>query len=108
MLGAATIINPIMKLVTTVAILAAVYFFVIKPTLETTESISGSVNDSIEGAFGQTDRQVQRALRRANRSAGSAGLSISGSDLSPEQASRLLECIQDAAGDVAAMQACAP
>ena len=37
MIGAGTIISPIIKIVTTVAILAAVYFFIVKPTLDTTE-----------------------------------------------------------------------
>ena len=45
MLGAGTIINPIIKIVTTVAILAAVYFFIVKPTLDTTE-------DAIDTSFG--------------------------------------------------------
>ena len=45
MLGAGTIINPIIKVVTTVAILAAVYFFIVKPTLDTTE-------DAIDTSFG--------------------------------------------------------
>ena len=39
MIGAGTVINPIIKVVTTVAILAAVYFFFVKPALETTETI---------------------------------------------------------------------
>lgn len=46
MLGAGTIINPITKVITTVAILAAVYFFILKPALESTERISSSVTES--------------------------------------------------------------
>ena len=37
MIGAGTVINPIIKIVTTVAILAAVGIFIVKPVLETTE-----------------------------------------------------------------------
>jgi hypothetical protein len=51
MLGAGTIINPIIKIVTTVAILAAVYFFIIKSTLDTT----GDAFDSFSNAFPDAD-----------------------------------------------------
>ena len=43
MIGAGTVINPIIKVVTTVAILAAVYFFIVKPSLDTTEKISSGI-----------------------------------------------------------------
>jgi len=49
MLGAGTVINPIIKIVTTVAILAAVYFFIVKPTLDTTNDAFDSFNDSFQG-----------------------------------------------------------
>jgi hypothetical protein len=48
MLGAGTIINPLLKIVTTVAILAAVYLFIVKPVLDTTE-------ETFEGTFGALD-----------------------------------------------------
>jgi hypothetical protein len=51
MLGAGTIINPIIKIVTTVAILAAVYFFIVKPTLDTT----GDAFDAFSDAFPDVD-----------------------------------------------------
>ena len=36
MLGAGTVINPIIKIITTVVILGAVYLFIVKPALDTT------------------------------------------------------------------------
>ena len=84
MLGAGTIINPIIKIVTTVAILAAVYFFIVKPTLDTTndvvsdsldsfnesfegfDNLPGNVQSQIDSAFDQTDsRALQDCIQRA-------------------------------------------
>ena len=48
MLGAGTVINPIIKVVTTVAILAAIYFFIVKPTLDTTNTAFESFTDSFD------------------------------------------------------------
>ena len=39
MIGAGTIINPIVKIVTTVVILGAVYLFIVRPVLDTTENV---------------------------------------------------------------------
>ena len=89
MLGAGTIINLIIKIVTTVVILGAVYLFIVKPTLDTTSDVVGqsldSFNESFEGfnnlpnnvqsqidsAIDQTDSQalqdcIQRAIADSN------------------------------------------
>ena len=50
MIGAGTVINPIVKIVTTVAILAAVGIFIVKPVLDTTESTIDKVGSQIESA----------------------------------------------------------
>lgn len=86
MLGAGTVINPILKIVTTVAILAAAYFFIVKPILDTTEDTFNTAFDSFDG-FGDLPTQIQDdiddALGQAN-----------GTD-----ATRLSECIQRAIDD---------
>jgi hypothetical protein len=81
MLGAGTFINPIIKIVTTVAILGAAYLFIVKPALDTTNSAFDSFSDSfnsfdnlpsdvqsqIDDAFGSssdTDR-LQSCIKRA-------------------------------------------
>ena len=53
MLGAGTVINPIIKIVTTVAILAAVGIFIVRPILDTTDKAINSVNDSVHNAQAQ-------------------------------------------------------
>jgi hypothetical protein len=50
MLGAGTVINPIIKIVTTVVILAAVGIFIVRPVLDTTDKAIDSVNDQINDA----------------------------------------------------------
>ena len=49
MLGAGTVINPLIKIITTVAILGAVYLFIVKPALDTTNNAFESFSDSFNG-----------------------------------------------------------
>ena len=72
MLGAGTVINPIIKIVTTVAILAAVYFFIVKPTLDTTNTAFESVTDSFDG-FDDLSGDVQSQVEDAFDSTSDSG-----------------------------------
>jgi hypothetical protein len=81
MLGAGTIINPIIKIVTTVAILAAVYFFILKPMFDTTgdafdafndsfpavDDLSSDIQDQIDDALDSTtdEQRLRACLKRA-------------------------------------------
>jgi len=56
MLGAGTVINPIIKIVTTVVILAAVGIFIVRPVLDTTDKAINSVNDQINDAQHQAQQ----------------------------------------------------
>ena len=56
MLGAGTVINPIIKIVTTVVILAAVGIFIVRPILDTTDKAIDSVNDQINEAQHQAQQ----------------------------------------------------
>jgi hypothetical protein len=71
MLGAGTVINPIIKIVTTVVILAAAYLFIVKPVLDTTEKSFDTFGESFDGFDelpGQIQSQVDDALGQANGS----------------------------------------
>ena len=67
----------IIRLLVTVGILAAVYFFIVRPTLDTTEKISHEVNVNVQkglkeaGDIGKTiedvNRQVQREIKKSLR-----------------------------------------
>jgi hypothetical protein len=80
MLGAGTVINPIIKIITTVVILGAVYLFIVKPTLDTTndvfdesfgafDDLSGNIQDEVNDSLdslNQTDADaLQRCIKRA-------------------------------------------
>jgi hypothetical protein len=60
-LGAGTVINPLIKVIVTVAILAAVGIFIVKPILDTTENISDSVRNSIQDSIHNTQQQTADA-----------------------------------------------
>lgn len=94
----------IIRLLVTVGILAAVYFFVVKPTLDTTKTISHEVNVNVqqslkEANIGKTiedvNRQVQREIKRSIRHAPSHSA-----------ADKLLRCIQRAHQDVHKIERC--
>jgi Tfp pilus assembly protein PilO len=97
----------IIRLLVTVGILAGVYFFVVKPTLETTEKISHEVNVNVQKGFQQTDlsqinktiddvnRRVQREVRKSLRQSPNT-----------KHADKLVRCIQRANQDVNKIQRC--
>ena len=112
MIGAGTVINPLVKIATTIAVLAGVYFFIIKPTLDTTDkaidrgfetsnAIQESVTENIEAARKQSERAQRRAQRQTQRA-----LKQSGATEAIGNANSLIECIQAANGDVVKIQAC--
>jgi hypothetical protein len=102
LIGAGTFINPLLKIVTTVAILAAVYFFIVKPTLDTTEQAF----ETVSPAFQQLDDvpvQVRRSIRQAQRlqeNANQVG------QVQLEEANRLIACINRADSDVDRITSC--
>jgi hypothetical protein len=103
MIGAGTIISPIIKIVTTVAILGAIYLFFVKPTLDTTENISSSISESVGESIDGFDnfapdiqKDVDRALKQAEKATGSQTASVN----------KLLDCINDASGNVEKISAC--
>jgi len=97
----------IIRLLVTVGILAAAYFFIVKPTLETTEKISNEVNVNVQKGFQQSDlgdinktiddvnRQVQREIKQSLRQSRQQG-----------NANQLINCIQRAHQNVNKIQRC--
>ena len=82
MLGAGTVINPIIKIVTTIIVLGAVYLFILKPILDTTneafdqfggafEGLPTDFQEQVEGAFDEVDDENTRnRLERCIKDAG--------------------------------------
>lgn len=111
MLGADTFISAALRIVGTVAVLAAVYFFIVKPVLHTTESVSRDISRSQS----QAQRQVNRSIRQANiqsrraerRALRQAHHAIRHAEKSTRVAlPPVIRCIQRANGDVTKIQAC--
>ncbi len=99
----------IIRLLVTVGILAAAYFFIVKPVLKTTDKAIDGANKSFEksfhvqgvdvtdisGTIDQVNRRVEREIRRSFHTAKRDG--------NPK---RLVKCIQRAQGDVHRIQRC--
>jgi hypothetical protein len=98
MLGAGTFISPLMRLIVTAGILAAVYFFIVKPILDTT-------NDTINRAFDATQQPLRQAERLARQN-GANNFKVP-NDVSTSNAEKLLHCVQRVEPDTSKMQACA-
>ena len=103
MIGAGTIISPIIKIVTTVAILAAIYFFFVKPTLDTTENISNSISDNVADSIDDFDnlvpdvqKDIDKAFEKTQKASGSSSSDID----------KLFACINKAGTDVDKINTC--
>jgi len=99
----------LIRLLVTVGILAAAYFFIVKPVLNTTDKAIEGANKSFERSFGvkgaditdvsgtieDVNRQVQREIRRSFRTAEKKG--------NPK---RLVRCIERSHGNVKRIERC--
>jgi hypothetical protein len=97
----------IIRLLVTVGILAAAYFFIVKPVLKTTSDAIKTTNQSFQKSFGENgladlhktfedvNRQVERQVRRSFHTAKKDG--------NPK---KLVRCVQRARGDVHRIQRC--
>lgn len=97
----------VIRLLVSVGILAAAYFFIVKPVLHTTDNAIDNANKSFERSFGKNglgdisktfedvNRQVQIEIRRSFHTAKASG--------NPK---RLVRCIKRANGDVHRIQRC--
>ena len=97
MLGAGTVINPIIKIVTTVAILGAVYLFIVKPALDTTNSAFESFSDSFNG-FDDLPSDIQSQIDDAFDDTSNSGRlqdcidrAINGTDVNQNALNRCVE-----------------
>ncbi len=106
MLGAGTVINPIIKIVTTVVILAAVGIFIVRPVLDTTDKAIESVNESVRDAQDQSDDAFADASLNSSQSRAESYASSLQSSW-PAAAREIKGCVKDAGANVNAMEHCA-
>src|SRR6266496_4466052 len=97
MLGAGTVINPIIKIVTTIVILGAVYLFIVKPALDTTNNAFDSFSDSFNG-FDNLPSDIQAQIDDAfNQSSNTSRLqdcidrAINGTDVDQQALNRCID-----------------
>ena len=93
--------NKLIGLLVTVGILAAVYFFAIKPVLDTT-------NDAFDRAFDASDN-ITEEIQQSFDDSGIDGFNVDSINIdnqSTKQAERLLACVQRAQPNTAKMQTC--
>ncbi len=105
----------IIRLGVTVGILAAVYFFIIRPALDTTEKISKEANDNISKGFdnfggtGGAPVDVQKTIREVNAKVQREirrSFHVAHIDGAPASPKRLVKCIRRADGNVHKIQHC--
>ena len=92
-----TLARSLIRLIVTVGILAAVYFFMIRPILDTT-------NDTIDKAF-DSFGGVESSLDNAFEDAGINPPNLSGAGKT--DAERVLACVERVQPDTTKMQRCA-
>lgn len=102
-----TLTSGVIRLLVSVGILAAAYFFIVKPVLKTTSDAIKTTNHSFEKSFGENglgdlqktfedvNRQVGREIKRSFHMAEQEG--------NPK---RLVRCIKRSHGDVQRIQRC--
>jgi hypothetical protein len=107
-IGAGTFLNPLIKVVTTVAILAAIYFLIVRPILDTTE---GAIDDA-NRSFAESQRQSRQAqrdseLQSARTTAISTAQSLrAGSQPWNEPAKEVIDCVKGAGNSLPEMKDC--
>jgi sensor domain CHASE-containing protein len=92
-----TLSSGIVRLLVTVGVLAAAYFFIVKPVLHTTdEAIKSSGINDIGKTIRSVNREVQQQIRHSFKVTKQNG----------GDPQKLLHCIQRANGNVNRMQRC--
>jgi predicted PurR-regulated permease PerM len=100
--------SSLLRLAVSVGILAAAYFFIVRPVLDTTNDAINSANTYSNGINSNIGRQIQRSIRQTNRQV-QRQVNRSLRQTSPNRAGqkRLLRCVQRAHGNANRIQRCA-
>src|SRR5690349_1309726 len=106
----------IIRLAVTVGILAAVYFFIVKPILHTTENTVNTTNRAVEKSFHEAsvntkaiEANVNKTIEDVNKQVqGEVERSFHAAKLNGglKKQQKLLHCIQRANGNVHRMERC--
>jgi uncharacterized protein YoxC len=107
----------IIRLAVTVGILAAVYFFIVKPVLHTTEHTVDTTNKAFEKSFDSStfdskaiEEKVNRTIEDVNKQVQvevEHSFHVTKVQGAPKKQEKLLHCVQRANGNVHRMERCA-
>ena len=112
--------SSVLRLAVAVGVLAAAYFFIVKPVLDTTDKaletaggFNQTLNANIQQSVQQSNvdpsvgRQIQREIRRVNRQVQrQLNRNLNQAGTSQRRQRRLLKCVQRANGNVNRIQRC--
>ena len=105
MLGAGTVINPLVKILTTIVVLGASYLFIVKPILDTTDEAINSAGVEIKNASADTANAFQIAeLQQCQARIDSFAQSLQSSW--PAAAREVRSCARQAGDELAAVRQC--
>jgi hypothetical protein len=109
--------NGLIRLGVTVGILVAVYFFIVKPILHTTEETVNTTNRAFEHSFDSStfdtkaiEDQVNKAIEDVNKGTQvqvERSFHVTKVDGTPKKQQKLLHCVQRSNGNVHRMERCA-
>ena len=109
--------NGMIRLAVAVGILVAVYFFILKPILSTTEHTVDTTNHAIENGFDSStfdtkaiEDQVNKAIEDVDKGAQiqvERSFHVTKTNGSPKKQQKLLHCVQRSNGNVHRMERCA-
>lgn len=99
-----TLITGLVRILVVVATLAAVYYFLVRPVLDTTEKVSSGISGNIQQSLNQADSLF-------NQTDVSQGMQMQITrdirNVPPNKAQRLGKCINRKPGDIAHLKRCA-
>jgi len=103
-----TLVTAVVKIVVLAASLALAYIFIIKPVLETTETVTSSVNTNISSAMDEVNEAFEGSNFQNGKNGGYSQVKIKRSitTVSGKKQQRLLACVQDANQDIDRIQRC--
>jgi uncharacterized protein YoxC len=109
--------NGVIRLAVTVGILAAVYFFIVKPVLHTTEHTVDSANKAFEKSFDSStfdtkgiEESVNKQIEDVNKQVQvqvEHSFHVTKVQGTPKKQQKLLHCVQHANGNVHRIERCA-
>lgn len=103
MIGLGTFLNPLLRIVVVVVTLAAVYFFILRPVLDTAEQQFDKFDIP---DFTTLPADIQQSIEEAQQEVDAAPAETRKQKREQRQARKLLDCVQKAEGDVNRIQRC--